>query len=381
MKHLYWRPQRVNRIAIALVAVLSVGGLLGVEELRVEDRGARYAEKVAASRKAANAMQVVKAERVEKGHPIDPTVDPNLSGMVGVLSSPITSTSGNLYAKQYSTQPTFAAMIVSMLHEAGVEEGELVAVGVSGSFPALNVSTYAAIEALGAEPVIVVSASASEWGANIVGLGWPDMEALLHDRDIFPYRSVAGSLGGLEDRGVGMSRAGVSMLRAMLERNGIPILEPDETYDTVDARMRVYEEQANGRPYAAYVNVGGGTASLGARAGRDIFSPGLNLPAQFLSPDVNSVMGRFIQMNVPVIHLSQVRTLGDRYGIPPVEPGVPPTIGEGPVFIEVRYNSWLAFAVLLTILASLYGAIRSDLGARLFQPKRSSDASRPQPMV
>jgi hypothetical protein len=39
--------------------------------------------------------------------------------------------------------------------EANVQEGDVVAVGVSGSFPALNISTYAALESLGVRPLVI----------------------------------------------------------------------------------------------------------------------------------------------------------------------------------------------------------------------------------
>lgn len=382
MKGLYWRPQKVSRTAMALVGVLAVLGFLAVEELPVEKRSPRYEEKVRAARLAARAMDLVKDERIARGFAIDPEIDPLETGLVGTLSSPITSMSGNLYSKQLSTDPNFAAVVVELLDQAGVKAGDVVAVGTSSSFPALNVSTYAALTALGAEPIVITSASSSEWGANLIGFGWPDMEDLLVERGVFDIRATAGSIGGVEDRGVGMSRAGVTMLRGMLDRHGIRLIEHEDVAGSVQERLHIYEQEADGRRIAAYVNVGGGYASIGGSEARQWFRPGVNFPSAWRNRSVDSVMARFLDQGVPVIHLTSLHSLAQTWGIPPVEPGMQRTVGEGRVFVSVTYNHWLAFGVLVVLVLALYATTRSDLGARLLDSGSGSGKNdRPQPMV
>ena len=92
--------------------------------------------------------------------------------MIGTLISPVTSNSGHLAAKQGSLNPNFAAVVVSWLRSAGVGEGDYVAVGVSGSFPGFNTVVYAALQALNAKPLVISSASSSQWGANVPELLW-----------------------------------------------------------------------------------------------------------------------------------------------------------------------------------------------------------------
>lgn len=382
MKGLYWRPQKVSRAAMALVAVLSVLGLVAVEELPVEKRSPLYEEKVRAARLAAEGMEAIKEERLARGYAIDPETDPFETGLVGTLSSPITSMSGNLYSKQLSTDPNFAAVVVELLDQAGVERGDVVAVGTSSSFPALNVATYAALAAMGVEPIVITSASSSEWGANLIGYGWPDMEGVLVDRGIFPFRAVAGSIGGVEDRGVGMSRAGVTMLRGMLDRHGIRLIEHEDVSASIQERIQIYEQHAQGRRIAAYVNVGGGYASIGGSEARPWFRPGVNWPSGWRQRAVDSVMAHYLDQGVPVIHLTSLHTLAQTWGIPPVEPGVQRTVGEGRVFVSVAYNHWLALGVLVVLVLALYATTRSELGARLLDAgSGSSKGDRPQPMV
>src|SRR5690606_29481438 len=115
---------------------------------------------------ARDAMEAIKAEKIRRGHRVDPKVDPAETGMIGESLTPVTSNTGVLSAKQMSTNPNFAAVILHLLDEAGVKENDVVAVGLSGSFPALNISALAALKTLGAKPIIIASSSSSEWGAN-----------------------------------------------------------------------------------------------------------------------------------------------------------------------------------------------------------------------
>jgi poly-gamma-glutamate system protein len=120
----------------------------------------------------------------------------------------VTSNTGSLPAKQTSINPNFAAVVVQLLKRAGLEEGDVVAIGFSGSFPALNVAVMAAVSVLGLKPIIISSNAASQWGANDPDFLWIDWERTLAAKHIFNFRSVAASIGGIEDRGLGMTPEG-----------------------------------------------------------------------------------------------------------------------------------------------------------------------------
>ena len=48
-----------------------------------------------------------------------------------------------------------------------MKKGDAVAIGYSGSFPALNICVMAAVETLQLEPIGIASASASQWVRTI----------------------------------------------------------------------------------------------------------------------------------------------------------------------------------------------------------------------
>ena len=206
MKKIYWRPGKVSRRIHLFIALVAALGLLGVEVLKTKTQQEHYKEKMKAARLMRDAMNAVRDYRVSNLGALDLEVDPLGSGMIGALISPITSNTGSLEAKQTTVNPNWAAVMVHLMKRAGVRKGDTVAVGFSGSFPALNIAVLAAAQALEVKPVAISSASASMWGANDPKLTWLHMEKILRDRHILPYRSVAASLGGQGDRGLGLTK-------------------------------------------------------------------------------------------------------------------------------------------------------------------------------
>ena len=379
MKKLYWRSRAVSRTKVALVAMCALGGLALVEVVKVRKAQPYLKEKLAASRLARDAMEAVKAERVARHTPIDPETDPAQSGIVGLVISPITTNTASLATKQTSVNPNFAAVAVDLLRKAGVQDGDAVAVGCSGSFPALNIATMAAIQTLGLKPAVISSVSSSQWGANDPGFVWLDMERLLHGKGMLSFRSVAASRGGIEDTAVGLSKQGKQLLDEAIARNGIPALKPKNYAESVNQRMALYAERSGGARIKAYINVGAGAASVGSRIGRRLFKPGLNRTAPKGASAADSVMVRFVHDGVPVINLLHVEALAQTYGFP-LQPAAVPVVGEGRAFVRQQYNRWLALAVLVAIGTMLVLGLRSGLSIPLTgiaAPQKPSEPPEP----
>lgn len=380
MKRIYWRPQKVSRIELLLIACLSLATLLAVEVFQVSEEQPWHAEKIEAARLARRAMEQVRAERERLGLELDLTTDPTGSGLIGLAISDVTTNTGHLVSKQTTINPNFAAVVLHYLKRANVEAGDSVAVGCSGSFPALNISVFAALQTLQVHPVIISSVSGSQWGANDPRLMWLDMERLLFEKQIFTFRSVAASRGGIEDRALGIPREGRQLLDAAIERSGLAAIKPKDYAQSVADRMSTYAEHSGDRPVKAYINVGGGTTSVGTRVGKQVFRPGLNrTPPPGLS-DVDSVMSRYIHQGVPVIHLVKIPELAGRFGLP-VRPTEMPRIGQGEIFRRRAYNRWLAALGVVFIFAVLYGFIRRDLGLRMLKGLGRKSNQAPEPMV
>ncbi len=381
MKRLYWRPRQVSQTVIWLMAGFSLLGLATIEHFQTSAPQSDLDVKMEAATYAAEMMRAIKVEKTHMSQVSDASVDPAGSGMIGELMTPVTTLTGRLSAKQTAVNPNFAAVIVGQLIGAGVKSGDLVAVGYSGSFPGMNVNVCAALKALGAQPVIIASAGSSQWGANSPDFMWIDMESLLFEEGLLPFKAVACSIGGYEDVGLGMTAEAKDLVKKAIKRNNLPLLTSTDFVDAIDERMQIYRKQSGGRDYKAYINVGGGTISVGRSMGKRAYKPGLNLQATRDVLQIDSIMSRFMSKKIPVIHVVEIDRMANKYGLPLAPQQMPP-IGEGGVYNQTRYNKLLTAAVLVLILLSLRALVLTDFGYRFVKGRGGKKtASSPEPMV
>jgi poly-gamma-glutamate system protein len=273
-------------------------------------------EMAEASRLMARATAAVRQCRESRGIPVDLRADPNRTGLIGLETSPITTSTGRLEAKRTSTNPHFAALVALLFRQAGVRRGDAVAVGASSSFPAFIIAALAASRAVGAEPLLIVSLGSSEWGGNIPAFNWTDMEDCLRASGVLDVRPVALAVGGDEDEGRDMDPAGRQFLISLIEGREVPVVEADGLEANVASRLRLYEEARGGRRIGAFVNIGGSWANLGTNAEVLKLRPGSAGEVFIPPPGQRGVLQAMADRKVPVIHLLNVRGLAERYGLP-----------------------------------------------------------------
>jgi poly-gamma-glutamate system protein len=364
VQRIYWRPAQVSRLVHVLVAVIAVAILISAERFQVVHVQPDFDAKLEAANRMRRGMEVLRVHRIRNVAPVDREVDPTDSGVLGQASSSTTTSTGSLEAKRTTANPNWAAVVVDLLLDAGARKGDLVAVGVSGSFPALNLAALTAADVLGLETVSITGVGASSFGANLSAFSWLDMEQLLAKAQIIPRTSVAASLGGAQDRALGITRSGKKRLREAIERNGAAFIDTEEQAASVDRRMEIYEEHAAGRHFAAYINVGGSLVSIGPKPVKRLYRPGIIRKPAPRGLGVDSVMMRFLRDGVPVVNLSKVVALAERYGLP-VEPAELPPVGSGLVFEKREHSRLLVAGLLLFLLVVLYGLLKLELGARI----------------
>lgn len=379
MKKLYWKPTRTSwqiHVIIAIVAILCIAS---VEIFKVKIKKPNYQDKIKAAQLMESSMKLIKKARLEKIGAIDPEVDPTESGIVGILITPITSNAGVREAKIATINPNWAAVMVEIFRKAGIEKGDTVAAGFSGSFPALNIAVLCAAEVMNVKVVSISSAAASTWGANIPDLSWLDMERILNESKLLTNRSVAASLGGSQDRATGMSKDGKEMLRKIIERNGVELIFAKDEQSNLNTRMAIYNSKSGDAPIKAFINVGGGTVSVGTRIGKQLFKPGLNKRVSFEALEIDSVMTRFAKDDIPVIHMTKIRALAEKYGLPYTFTTIPRP-GDGALFSSYVYNRTMVSISLLIIAIMLIVFIKMGYGGRLFNfdsSKKDKEGSGP----
>lgn len=348
-----------SNIVLGFVAVIALIAFFVVEQSKSDVKQEWYAEKLKAATLAQEAFDCLKENRLEKGVFIDVVNDPNQTALIGQEYTEITTDRGYIDAKLSSLNPNMAAVVVQFLKDAEVKKNDCVAVAFTGSFPAMNIAVMSAIEVLELNPVIISSVGASNYGANDPLFTWLDMETVLMSKGIFSHKSIAASIGGGFDEGRGLSPEGRDLILDAILRNQVPLIHEGHLEKNIEKRMQVYQQQCNNKAIKAFINVGGGIASLGHTVNADLIPTGLI--EEF--PDRNfPVRGVIIQMgqkNIPVIQLLNVDKILKRFDLPD-SPVPMPKPGKGGVFYKERYNLWITGIATFCLLAIIIFIYRGE---------------------
>lgn len=304
-----------------------------------------------ASQIMSEAIEALKDCREAKNLAIDPSSDVNRTGIIGVKSSPITTTLGSLEAKRTSTNPNFGGLLVSLLRKTGVDSGDTIAVGASGSFPALILAVLSAAKAMDLNPLVLVSLGASQWGANHPDFHWLHMQKCLQQNGIFFFQPIAISMGGDQDIGRDMQEEGRTLLIKEMGESGLPIISEGDLQTNVESKMRTYVQKASGKRIKAFVNVGGSWSNLGIDSAILHLRPGLGKISRFPSEERRGVLYAMAALKIPVIHLLYVKGLVQRYGLA-WDPVPLPQPGQGDIYQRILENqkSFLWISVVYLVL-------------------------------
>lgn len=296
-------------------------------------------EKRAASQRAAACYEAIYREKLARGLEMNAGADINKTGMIGLEYSYITTTVGNLEAKRTSTNPNMAAVVVDMLHELKLQPGDKVAVNCSGSFPALNIAVMCALQELQLEPYLISSFGSSTHGANDPEFTYLDMEHLLVEQGLLSHRSDLFSIGGMEDLGKEMPPEMVDAIVARIKGYGYTQFYDEDLIHNVLTRYDIYCRQGDVK---CFINVGGNDASFGDSSVMVHTDGGI---LTHLSEKDNStgLVQLFLKNGIPVIHLLNIKSLAAEYGLP-IDPVPLPAVGQGGVYYQTHYETWIAAA-------------------------------------
>lgn len=260
-------------------------------------------------------------------------LDVNRTGMVGDEYTPLTTTVGYLTAKRTATNPDFAAYLVRLLSEQGLDEYDSVLVTMTGSLPGLNLALVCALEQLNIPSFRVASLGASSYGANQLDMTWIDMEDILVRDGILSRRSDLVTLGGTGDVGGGLSEETLNQLRKKCALLDYPLLDAGNKRAQYQERLDLLGDP---RGYSMLINVGGNHLMLGTGP------EGRELPGGLISPESNDwernvsqtsggIVFDFLFSGVPVLNLLHVEELAKQAGIP-VDPSPLPRHGTSSVY-------------------------------------------------
>lgn len=359
MFHL-WIRGKVPVWYLLLVFVVAAAGLYLVELTKFQQQYHAFDRQIEAAQLMKVCLEEIRQYRLSLGISIDPTLDPNATGIIGEEYTDLTTTLGNLEAKRTATNPAFAALLVRYFSEAGLQPEDVVAIGASGSFPALILATLTAVKTLDLKPLLIYSFGASMYGANIPEFTFLRILEHLNARGLLPYEPIAVSLGGAYDRAEGLFDQNSKKVFLKLARSvRVPFISEEILSENIRQRQQIYQEVAKDRPIACFVNIGGSSTGYGKTSASLKFPNGLVLKSP-VSPDHHErgLIFEYASQGIPVIHLLNVRDLATSNGLP-IDPVPLSSIGEDGVYYTITYHPLLTILALLIdlfliILASVW---------------------------
>jgi poly-gamma-glutamate system protein len=361
-----YRPSLKSTWTLLILAVAAYSLYMWAEHSHVEYKQSNYNEKIAAAEHMKRSMEILREAQAPSAAWVDEVNDPGMTLLIGQKHTMITSVEGNHQAKLSTINPNMAAMMVQILSEAGLRKNEKLAVCVSGSFPGLNMALYSACKVLDIEPVVITSVSSSWYGANDPSFTWLDMEKVLFDAGHISFRSIAASIGGADDRGRSLPPEGRALIRKAIERNGVKYINAKEVASAVVARTRMFLSETRDTPagYGAYVNIGGGVASLGHPENGSLIPLGFISHLKKLNYPAQGVIHYFADSGIPVINFKyrsrKFKELLASYGLP-LRPARIPDIGAGKIFMTEHYDLRIVVIAISLLAIIILFVIRFDL--------------------
>ena len=338
------------------LSFLALGCFIISINSRTIDVSPSYEDKIEAANLMQKAMSILKNHRMEESVFIDIENDPNETGLVGSPFSLITTDEGDLDSKLTTLDPNFSAVMVELMYQLGLKNGDTIAVLMTGSMPGANIAVLTACKALGVIPITITSVGASQWGANLVDFTWLDMESILFENGLISSRSIAASIGGRNDMGRLLSPSGRDLIMENINKHDLPLIRKERLADNIQHRMDLYGSIQSINKYDAIVNVGGGVASLGTSFNLRLLPPGVvrrNIIQDIVRPGgIEGVFSKFLKFDVPGLHILNIRPLTQEFKMP-FAPIPIPEIGVGGLYAIEKYNVWVAGICLIVVSSSV----------------------------
>lgn len=346
-------PSVKSKFSLIALFVISIALFMWVNGSRVFVKQKYYSQKMKAANFMKKAEDEVKRYLISQNKVIDRVNDPYNSYLIGEKNTIITTDRGNLNAKLTSLNPNVAAVFLELMKKAKLKKGDDIAVNLTASYPALNIAVYSAAKVLGLKLTVISSVGSSMFGMTDPNFTWLDLENYLYKKKIFPYKSIAASIGGGRDLGRGLASNGRKAIIQAVNRNNIFLIKENSLEENIMLKMKIFEE--NAKKIKLYINIGGGLSSLGNSINGKLVSTGYHSYLNLKNIPLKGTMFLFADKKIPVIHILNVLGLAQKYKLVAISDEMP-NPGEGVIFLEPRYNRTYAI-ISLFILIILIGVI------------------------
>ena len=292
------------------------------------------------------------------------------TGLLGSDTSLITTIQDSkdknyLDSKLACTHPNFAALVVHLFKESELDEGDTVAVSMTGSLPGANLALLAACDAMGVHPIILSSVGSSAWGANREEFTWLDIESILYRNKLTNFKSQAVSIGGENDSGDNLTDEGIEIIEENIIANNAMLINESTLSKTIEYKTDLFDNELSLEKYKAYINIGGGSSSIGYGAAKDTMKVGVIFPIEI--NDIldeyeefdESIAYNFLQNDVVFINIKSINVLAKNWGLYPPSTSIEKLSGD--LFYEKeQYNiRTIIIALLINLFLITFIGIKS----------------------
>lgn len=353
-----FRKPKVSYPFLIVAAVIAIAGfVLCMATADIQEREYKDLQLRAAMRMQ-EAEAYLKERILEKGGVIEPE-DLNKTALMGPEFSEIVTTPGSEDAKRTSLNPNFAAAMIRWFTESGVEEGDTIAIGSSGSFPGFLIASLCAATEMNVKASVIASCGASMHGATRIE--YPVFEYLkdLREGGFADFDLIAVSGGGDDDHGTGLYAAmGFEGTEEIFDNlcleacswSGAEYIKYDSLTDSIRRRLELYPDDVK-----LFINIGGASANSGSSSYTLNFPQGLVMPQD--APRIPNVVNKglnyeYAERGVPVLNLLNVKLLAQENDI--AYDSVPmQKAGEGGVYAVKKYSRAIIIVTLLLEFATV----------------------------
>ncbi len=332
-----YKPFEKKEIFLLINGLIGIGLMLAASLLFKPAGQSDSAVLITAAENMEQSLKTIHDYTIQHKINTDNPEDARQSGLIGPEWSELTTTIGDPAAKRTTLNPNFAALVAHLLLEAGVHQGDTIAIGSSASFPALLIASLSAAKALELHPLVIFSFGSSSFGASNLNFTIWDIYRLLVENHNIDIRPVAASIGGDDDTGSEFEQGLSDRIKTSLADAGIPLINEKELMKNRQEREKIY---FNGNPkrIRAFINSGGGYANIGSSQLVLNIKPGLIKKAAIPEPGKQGMIHSMIQNNIPVIHLLFIKGLTQKYHLP-WDPSLQPAVSEDSVSFDARHNT------------------------------------------
>lgn len=340
---------RIRKIFLVAIFIVLLAGIFSLYIFK-EKKEEEYVEmQIAAAERMERAEEYMKAHIIELGIDFE-AEDLNNTGLIGPEFTELTSTPGDEKAKRSALNPEFASAMIRYFHQVGLEKGDRIAIGATGSFPGFVIATLIAATEMGLDIRLMLSVGASMHGATRPEYNVFDIVQDLEDGAFASFDLLAVSPGSKNDLGGGVfeeilyygsAELSYELCRIAAERTGAELIYTEDLAWNIAHRKELY-----GDDIKLFINIGGATVNSGESSYSLSFPQGLVTECSKIPTHATRGLNfEYAEEGIPVLNLLNVKQLCLDNNIQ-YDPVPLPSTFNGEFLSNSQFNKPIAFGTL-----------------------------------